>query len=105
VLVGLHVLAAAFFADRADAEPDLLLIGIHLDDLEVELLSWIALRRRAMLVGGLGVVAQALYSICNFDECAEARDAQNLAVNHVANAVLGEERLPNIGLQLLHAER
>ena len=31
--------------------------------------------------------------------------AQNLAVDNVADAMLGEERIPNIGLHLLHAQR
>src|SRR5271168_3713252 len=49
-------------------------------------------------------MAKTLDSLGNFDEGSELRGPQNLAVNHIANAVLGKERLPDIRLQLLHAQ-
>src|SRR5438309_1446389 len=50
-------------------------------------------------------MTEALDSFGNFDEGAELRGTQNLAVDDVANTVLGEEGLPDIGLELLDAQR
>ena len=58
----------------------------------------------AVVVDRLGDVAEALDSFGDLDEGAELRGAQNLALDDVADTVLGEERLPYIGLELLDAE-
>ena len=50
-------------------------------------------------------MAETFDALGNFDKRAELRSAQNLAVNDVADAVGGEEAFPDIGLQLLDAER
>ena len=63
------------------------------------------LERRAVRVDGFGVVAQAFDSVGDLDKCAEAGQAQHLAVDDIAHAMLLEEGLPDIGLQLLHAQR
>jgi hypothetical protein len=60
--------------------------------------------RLPVRIDSLRDVAKALDSFGNFEKGPELRGAQHLAVNHVANAMLGEERLPDIRLQLLHAE-
>ena len=52
-----------------------------------------------------GVVAQAFDSVGDLDERAEAGQPQHLALEHIAHAMLFEEALPDIGLQLLHAQR
>ena len=41
----------------------------------------------------------------DLDECAELRGAKHLALDHVARAMLREERIPHIRLELLDAER
>src|SRR5689334_6096445 len=105
MLVGLDVRAAGFFANGAPAKSDLLLAGVHLDDLEVELLSGFKLQRSAVLIVGFGVVAETLDSIRDLDEGPEGRNTKHLAVHNVANAVRLEEALPDIGLELLHAQR
>src|SRR6185369_8585221 len=58
-----------------------------------------------MLVHGFRVMAESLDAFRQLDECAEACHAQDLALDDVADLVGGEERLPNIGLKLLHSER
>src|SRR5581483_11150074 len=93
------------FAHCAEAEADLLLIRIHLDDLEVMLLAGFELHRNAVRIGSFGDVAQAFNTFRDFNKRTELRRPQNLAVNHISNAVLGEERLPYIGLELLDAQR
>src|SRR5271165_1898176 len=50
-------------------------------------------------------MAQTFYAFRNLDKRAEVRHAQHLAVDNVAHPVLGEERIPNVGLHLLYAQR
>ncbi len=101
VLVVFDGRAAGFLAtDRTQAEANLLLFHVDLDDLEVVLQALLERgsgHRRA--IAGFGDVAEALNTLGNFDECAELRGAKNLAVHHVAHAMRGEEALPDIGLQ------
>ena len=63
------------------------------------------LERLAIPSSGFGIVAQTFDAFGDFDESAEAGHPQNFALNHVANAMLLEEGLPDIGLKLLHAQR
>ena len=69
--------------------------------------SWpcFELWRLAGHFAGFGDVAEALNALGDFNESAELRGAQNLAVDHIADAVRSEEALPHIGLKLLDAER
>ena len=105
VLVGLDFLARCFFADGTDAQANFLFFLIHLDDLEVVLVAGLEMHRLSVAIDGFGVVAEAFDALSDFDECAEVGHAQNLAVDDVADAMLREERIPNIGLHLLDAER
>ena len=89
----------------AQAQAHLLLFHVDLDDLEVVLQALLELGVAIDVVAGLGDVAETLHALGDFDKCAELRGAQNLAVNHVAHAMRGEEALPDIGLQLLDAQR
>ena len=89
----------------AQAEADLLFFHVDLDDLEVVLQALFELGVTVDGVAGLGDVAETLDAFGDFDECAELRGAQNLAVDHIANAMRSEEALPDIGLQLLDAQR
>ena len=50
-------------------------------------------------------MAETFDALGNFDKRAELRGAKNLAVNDIANVVGSEEALPDIGLQLLDAQR
>ena len=50
-------------------------------------------------------MAQTFHTLGDFDERTELRSAQNLAVHHVAHAMGSKEALPNIGLELLDAQR
>ena len=96
---------AGFFANCADAETDFLLFHVHLDDLELVLLTLFERQRLAVSIHRFRDVAEAFDSFGNFDEGAELRSPQNLAMNHIAHTMLREERLPHIGLKLLHAQR
>ena len=104
-LVAFHLGPARFLANRADAQADLLLFLIHLHDAELVLLADLELHRGVGLIHCLGDVAQALDSLGDLDKSSELRRAQNLALDDIANAVLSEERIPDIRLQLLDAER
>src|ERR1022692_2982312 len=105
-LVGLDIVARGFCAAHGtNAESHFLFGGVHLNDLELELLIRLQLDGSAVSVRRFRVVAQAFDPIGNLDECAEARQAQHLAVNDIAHAVLLEEGVPHIGLQLLHTQR
>src|SRR5580658_2488909 len=104
-LVAFDFRPAGLFANRADAQADLLFFHVHLDDLEVVLLALLQRQRMTLRIHCFGNMAKTLDSLGNFDKGSELRGPQNLAVNHVANAVLGEESLPDIRLQLLHAQR
>src|ERR1017187_7937767 len=105
-LVGLDIVARGFCAAHGtNAESHFLFGGVHLNDLELELLIRLQLDGSAVSVRRFRVVAQAFDPIGNLDECAEARQAQHLAVNDIAHAVVLEEGVPHIGLQLLHTER
>ena len=50
-------------------------------------------------------MAETLDTFRDLNEGAELRGAQNLALDDVADAVLGEEGIPDIGLELLDAKR
>ena len=95
---------ATFVADRAQAEAHLLLFHIDLDDLEFELLTLIELSRGAVFTDCLRDMAQAFNALCDFYESAELRGAKHFAMDHVADAMRGEEALPDIRLKLLDAE-
>src|SRR2546422_969617 len=104
VFVCLHFGTRRFLSHRANAEADLLLILVHLDDLEVMLLARFEVNRMAVCVHGFGVVAEAFDSVGKLYECAEAGNAQHFAMQNVADVVLLEERLPDIRLKLLDTE-
>src|SRR5580692_1699468 len=105
MLVRLDLRARSFLADGLDAEPDFLFFLIHLDDLEFVLLSGFKGQGLAVGVDRLRVVAEAFDAFCDFYERTEAGHAQHLSVQHVADLVLAEEALPDIGLKLLNAQR
>src|SRR4051794_40479994 len=98
MLVRFHFRARCFLAHGLDAEPDFLLLNVHLDDLEVMLESRLQRDRLSIRIHRFGVVAEALDSFRNLDECAKARHAENLALENVSNMMLLEEALPNIRL-------
>src|SRR6185437_14019444 len=86
-------------------EPRLSLVfaQVDLDDLELVFEAGLKLMS-IMVVAHLGDVAEAFDAFRDLHEGAELRGAQNLAVYQVADAVGGEERLPDIGLELLDAK-
>src|SRR5579863_5732542 len=90
---------------RTQAEADLFFLDVDLDDLEVVFQTLLERGVAIDRIAGFGDVAKTLDALGNFNERAELRGAQNLAVDHVAHAVRGEEALPDIGLQLLDAQR
>src|SRR5262249_1355271 len=104
VLVSFHVGAAGLFASGPEGQADLLFFRIHLDDLEIVLLAGIQLDRGAIGIGGFRVVAQPLHALGNFHEGAELRQAQHLAMHHVANTMGLEEALPRVGPKLFHSQ-
>src|SRR5256885_2088678 len=105
LFVGFHFRAGRFFADGADAEADFLFFRTHLDDLELVLDARFKMQRLAIAVQGFGLVAQAFDALGDFDERTECGYAQNFSVDNVANMMSLEERLPDVGLKLLHAQR
>ena len=56
------------------------------------------------VVDRLGDVAEAFDAFGDFDKGAELRGTQDLALDDVADAVLGEEGIPDVGLELLDAK-
>ena len=62
------------------------------------------MQRLSIFIGGFGLVAEAFDSLGDLDKCAECGDPQDFPVHHVANVMAREERFPDIGLQLLHAQ-
>src|ERR1700678_129558 len=63
------------------------------------------MHRLSVCIHGLGVVAEAFDAFGNLDKRPKIRHAQNFAVHDIADPLLREERIPNIGLHLLYAER
>src|SRR6202034_523152 len=78
---------------------------VDLDDFEVVLQTLFKLGAALFTVAGLGDMAQTLHAFGDFDEGAELRGAEYLAVDYIADAVSGEEALPDIGLQLFDPQR
>src|ERR1019366_7923706 len=75
--VGLDIAARGLFATHGtNTEPHFLFGRVHLDDLELELLTGFQLDGLALRVRRFRVVAQALDPIGDLDEGAEARQAQ-----------------------------
>jgi len=105
VFVGLDFLTRGFLAYGFDAEADFFLVLIHLDDLEVEFGSGFEVDGLTLVVHCFGVVAQAFDSVRDFYKGAEIRYTQNLAMDDVADTVLREEAVPDIGLKLLYTQR
>src|SRR5438067_2381137 len=50
-------------------------------------------------------MAESLNTLRNLDEGSELRGAEHLAGHHVTHPMLGKERIPDVGLELLHAQR
>ena len=57
LLISFNISPAGFFSDGAQAQADLLLILVHLDDLEVVLLASFELDRLTHRIGGFRDVA------------------------------------------------
>jgi len=104
LLVALDLGTAGLFANGLDRETDLLLFLIHLDDLELVFRVHIERDRLAVRTDRFGDVAQALDSFGDLDEGSKLRRTQDLAFDDVADAMLREERLPDIRLELLDAQ-
>src|SRR5258708_3789443 len=105
LLVGFDFRARGFFADGPDAESYFLFFGTHLDNLELVLDARFKMQGLTVAVDGFGLVAQAFDTFRDFNERSECGHAQDFAVNDIADVMSLEERLPHIGLKLLHAER
>src|SRR5581483_6153994 len=101
MFVSFNFRARSFFPDGFDAEPNLLLFRIHLDDLEIVFLAWLQRDVLAIGVHCFGVMAEAFNTVGNFDECAKAGDPKHFPFQNVPNMMLLEETFPNIGLKLL----
>src|SRR5208282_5729328 len=104
-LVVLDLGAAGFVSHSAQAESHLFLFHVDLDDLEFVLLALLELGRRAVFTHCFRDMAEAFNALRYFNESAELRGAEYLAVHVIADAMLGKKALPHIGLQLLDSER
>ena len=80
MLVSFHFLTRSLFAHGSDAQADLLFFRVHFDDLEVVLLAGFQVDLLTVAIDGFGIVAQALDTLRDLNERAEARDPKNLAV-------------------------
>src|SRR6185437_4383327 len=105
VAVGIQDLAFGVVQDGAQAQPDFLVGGAELDDLELVLLAGRERRALGDLGIDLGVVAQALDAALELDEGAERGQPQHAAGQHLAQLAGGEEGFPGVGLELPDAER
>ena len=74
LLVALDLGAACLFANSANAQTDLLLFHVHLDDLEVMLLALLERERMARRIDGFGNMTESFDSLGNFDESSELLD-------------------------------
>src|ERR1700759_5658126 len=89
LFVGLNVGPAGFFSPCAQAKGYLLLVLVHLDDLEVMLLACFELDRLPQSIGCLGYMAEAFDTFRDLDEGSELRGAQHFAFDYIADAMLG----------------
>src|ERR1700730_8339261 len=105
LLVSFHFRSRSFFPNGANAEANFLFFGSHLDDLEVVLHARFKMQWLTVSVHRFRLVAQAFHTLGNLNKRSERGHAQHFAVDHVTDVMLLEERLPDIGLKLLHAQR
>src|SRR5260221_4148313 len=107
--VGFPVGAELVALERADAQADLPLGRDQLDDFHLVALAdlQIELAVLALLgrVGELSYVNESFDPLRQLDEGAEVRHAHDLALDGVADVVLLEELVPDIGLELLEPQR
>src|SRR3982751_498772 len=107
--VRLPVRAELVVLQCADAQPDLPLRGNQLDDLHLVALANLKIQLLVlplvMRIIELRHVDQPFDPLGQFDERAEVGHADHLAVDGVADVVMGEELVPDVGLQLLETER
>src|ERR1017187_756962 len=99
LLVALHLGAACLFANRTDAQADLLLFLVHLDDLELMLRVDFELHRNVVLVHRLGDMAEPFHAFGNLHKRAELGGPQDLAFDDIADAVLCEKGVPDVRLE------
>src|SRR5438309_10194663 len=104
MLVRFHFRSRSFLTRRANAETDLLFFGTHLDDFEIMFLTGFEMQGLAVPIGGLRIVAQSFYALCNLHKRAEGRHAQDFAMNNVAHVMMLKKRLPDVRLKLLYSE-
>src|SRR5271165_1739647 len=93
---------------RTDAEPDLFLRFIQLDDLEIHFLAQGQGRLFAAMIGGawnFRPVAQAFHAGREFHEHTEIDGAAHSAPHNIAHLMRAEEALPGVRLKLLDAKR
>src|SRR5260221_12661124 len=105
LFVGFHFRAGGFFAYGANAEADFLFFRVHLHDLEVEFLARLKFNWRALVIGGLRVMAEAFDAFGDVDEGSKCCYPDDLSVHDVADLVVPEEGLPSAGLGLLPTQR
>ena len=91
--------------DSTETESHLLLFDVDLDDLELVLHAGFQAGVASFTLTSFGDMAESFDALGDFNERAKLGGAQNLAVDYVAYAVRSEEALPDIGLELLDAER
>src|ERR1700730_11920425 len=111
LLVRLPVGAELVRFERANRQSDLPLLGRKLDDLhrvglaDLQLDLVVNAFSRAPRVVELGDVNQALDPLVELDEGAEVRHPDHLALDGVADVPPREEVVPDVGRELLQAER
>src|SRR5262245_25483544 len=105
--VAVEVALDLVLADGLDGQADLLLALVDLDDLHGVALAGLEVLLRPVdaLLVQLGDVHQALDALRQLDEGAEVRQADDLALDDVVDLVVGEELVPDVGGQLLEAQR
>ena len=96
----------AVAVDALDAQAQAPALRVDLDDLDLHLLANRddLIRALDVAVGQLADVHEALDAGIDLDEGAEGDDLGDLAVDHVADAVLRDDLLPRIFLRLLETQ-
>src|SRR5688572_1846440 len=109
LLVRVPVGAELLALERADAEAELPFLGAQLDDLHLVVLAHLEIdllaAARRLRVVEFRHVNQPLDSLVELDESAEVRHPRDLALDGAPDLVPREEVIPDVGGELLQAER
>ena len=95
------------FQQSADRQGDTLVLGVHIGDLDLHILTLgqDILRLADAAVSDLGNVNQAVHAGENLREGTKGHQLDDLGVHNVAHGILGHELIPGVHLGGLVAQR